>query len=247
MNLIAKSAVVIISAITLASPSVIAAQLSDADLQAAMEATLTEQLKDEKVAAHTAEFIMNNLLTWQGEPLPLDQADSIIAYAFGNRIAENGNQSPGPMNKALADTVVEIYEKTGKPIYAQWEIAQEIGDRVEAKDLTAIYPKVGSDGTIIYLSTIGVAEEIVKLAGGADKLGKAVVVGFYEHSLRTINTTKDAGIEAYAPEGIELPHDYDEDSGQPWTRDALIFVMHEIRNRGTNERTRLIEQANQDK
>ena len=63
MNLFAKSAVLIISAITLASPSVIAAKLSDADLQAAMEAKLTEQLKDQKVAAHTAEFIMNNLLT----------------------------------------------------------------------------------------------------------------------------------------------------------------------------------------
>ncbi|KHT64235.1 hypothetical protein RJ45_07595 [Photobacterium gaetbulicola] len=247
MNIIAKSAVLAISTIAFISPAVIAQQLSDADLQAAIEAKLTEQLKDEKVAAHTADFIMKNLLTWQGEPLPLDQADSIIAYAFGNRIAENGNQSPGPMNKALADTVVEIYKQTGKPVYAQWEIAQEIGDRIDEKDLTAIYPKVGADGTIIYLSTIGVAEEIVKLAGGTEKLGKAVVVGFYEHSLRTINTSKDAGIDAYAPEGIELPNDYDKESGQPWTRDPLIFVMHEIRNRGTNERTRLIEQANQEK
>ncbi|MGR5063655.1 hypothetical protein [Photobacterium sp. DNB22_13_2] len=246
MNIIAKSAVLVISVLVLISPFASAEKLSDADLQAAITVKLTEQLKDEKVAAHTADFIMKNLLTWQGEPLPIDQADSIIAYAFGNRIAENGNQSPGPMNTALADTVVEIYEKNSKPVYAQWEIAQEIGDRIDAKDLTAIYPKVGSDGTIIYLSTIGVAEEIVKLAGGTDKLGKAVVVGFYEHSLRTINTSKDAGIDAYAPEGVELPNQYDEQSGQPWTRDALIFVMHEIRNRGTNERTRLIEQSNQE-
>lgn len=55
-------------------------------------------------------------------------------------------------------------------------------------------------------------DEVVKQAGGVDKLGKTVVVGFYEHSLRTISTS----------------------------RDAQTFVMHEIRNRATNERTRLI-------
>ena len=223
---------------TVAAP---AFALTDAELQDAITKKLEIQLENKEVAAYTSEFIMNNLLTWKGEKLPLNEADSILAYAFGNRVLENGNQIPGPMNEALADTVVEIYEEIGKPVYAQWEIAQSIGDRIPAKDLTSINPHIAEDGTLTYLSTNGVAQEAIKLSGG--DLGKTVVVGFYEHSLRTINTSKAMGIDAYAPAGIALPHDYDELSGQAWTRDAKTFVMHEIRNRGTNERTRLIDEA----
>jgi hypothetical protein len=212
--------------------------ITDAELQDAMTKKLEVQLEDKAVAAYTAEFLMNNLLTWKGEELPLKEVDSILAYAFGNRVLPNGNQIPGPMNEALADTVVEIYKQTGKPVYAQWEIAQSIGNRIPAKHLTSINPHIAADGSLTYLSTNGVAREAVKMSGG--DLGKTVVVGFYEHSLRTINTSKRMGIDAYAPAGIELPHDYDEQSGQGWTRDAKTFVMHEVRNRGTNERTRLI-------
>ncbi|MGY3569775.1 hypothetical protein [Vibrio paucivorans] len=215
--------------------------LTDAELEAAMVKKLEVQLENKEAAQYTAEFIMNNLLTWKGEELPLDQADSILAYAFGNRLMPNGNQVPGPMNEALADTVVEIYEQTGKPVYAQWEIAQSIGDRIPAKDLHSINPVIAKDGSLTYLSTIGVAETAVEMSGG--DLGKTLVVGFYEHSLRTINTSKDFGIDAYAPAGIELPHEYDPESGQAWTREVKTFIMHEVRNRGTNERTRLIEEA----
>ncbi|MGR5063111.1 hypothetical protein [Photobacterium sp. DNB22_13_2] len=217
--------------------------MSDAELQEAITKKLEIQLENKDVAAYTSEFIMNNLLTWKGEELPLKEADSILAYAFGNRVLENGNQVPGPMNEALADTVVDIYEETGKPVYAQWEIAQSIGDRIPAEHLTSINPHIAADGTLTYLSTNGVAQEAVKLSGG--DLGKAVVVGFYEHSLRTISTSKAMGIDAYAPAGIALPHDYDEQSGQAWTRDVQTFVMHELSNRSANERTNLINEATQ--
>lgn len=230
------------AAMTCSSAFAASANLTDDQLREAIEIKLTEQLQDKDVAAHTAEFLMNEILTWQGEPLPLEQADTILAYAFGNRLKSNGNQEPGPMNEALADVVVELHKKTGKPVYAQWEIAQSIGDRIAPEFLTSINPQIAADGTIVYLSTIGVADEVVKQAGGVDKLGKTVVVGFYEHSLRTISTSRDAGIEAYAPEGVALPHEYDPESGQAWTRDAKTFVMHEIRNRATNERTRLINE-----
>lgn len=229
-------------AMTCSSALAASGSLTDEQLQEAIEIKLTDQLQDKDVAAHTAEFLMNEILTWQGEPLPLDQADTILAYAFGNRLKQNGNQEPGPMNEALADVVVELHKKTGKPVYAQWEIAQSIGDRISPEFLTSINPQIAADGTIVYLSTIGVADEVVKQAGGVDKLGKTIVVGFYEHSLRTISTSRDAGIEAYAPEGVALPHEYDPESGQAWTRDAKTFVMHEIRNRATNERTRLIKE-----
>lgn len=61
------------------------------------------------------------------------------------------------MNEALANVVVDIHKKTGKPVYAQWEIAQSIGDRIAPEYLTSINPQIGADGTIVYPSTIGVA------------------------------------------------------------------------------------------
>ncbi|MGF1683939.1 hypothetical protein [Photobacterium minamisatsumaniensis] len=216
--------------------------VSDAQLRQAIEAKLVKQLMDKDVAASTAEFLMTHILTWQSELLPLPQAESILAFAFGNRTLPNGNQLPGPMNEALADAVVEIYHQTRKPVYAQWEIAQAIDKRVPEQHLFAIYPRLTAKGTIDYLCTKGVAERAVELAGGIDNMGKTVVVGFYEHSLRTIDTAKELGIDAYAPAGIELPNNYDKKSGQQWTRDHLTYVMHEIRTRATNERERLIGQ-----
>lgn len=229
---------VLLVSVGLAAP-LWAKALTDAELKNAIELRLTAQLGNKDVAADIAEFLMDEILTWKGEELPVDEADSILAYAFGNRLIPNGNQVPGPVNEALADTVVDIYKQTGKPVYAQWEIAQSIGDRIPDKHLTSINPKIAVDGTISYLSTDGVAAAAVALSGG--NMGKTVVVGFYEHSLRTINTSKSAGIDAYAPKNIELPHDYDPQSGQAWTRDAQTFVMHEIGNRSINERRRLIQ------
>jgi hypothetical protein len=231
---------VLLASVVLAVP-LGAETLTDAELESAIEARLTAQLGDKDVAAYTAKFLMDEILTWKGQELPIDEADSILAYAFGNRVLPNGNQVPGPMNEALADTVVDIYQQTGKPVYAQWEIAQAIGDRIPDNHLTSINPKIAADGSLTYLSTDGVAAEAVKLSGG--NMGKTVVVGFYEHSLRTIDTSTRAGIDAYAPGEIELPHDYDPQSGQAWTRDVQTFVMHEIGNRSLNERRRLIKAA----
>ncbi|CAH0536553.1 hypothetical protein [Vibrio marisflavi] len=213
--------------------------MTDTQLEQGLVEKLTVQLEDKPAAEYAAKFILNQLLTWKGKELSVNQADSILAYSFGNRVLPNGNQTPGPMNQELANTVVEIYKQTGKPVYAQWEIATAIGKRIPSDKLFYINPVVNSDGSVTYLSTIGVAEEAVKLSGG--DLGKTIVVAFYEHSLRAIDTSKEFGIEAYAPKEIELPHHYDAQSGQAWTRDKNTFIMHEISNRSANERTKLIE------
>ncbi|MGF1735434.1 hypothetical protein [Photobacterium satsumensis] len=234
-----KLSLAILAASLIAGP---AFALTDAELESAISAKLETQLKDKAVADYTAEFIMENLLTWEGEPLELSEADSIMAFAFGNRLMENGNQVPGPMNEQLADTVVEVYKATGKPVYAQWEIAQSIGDRIPADKLFSINPVIAADGTLTYLSSIGVADTAVQMAGG--DLGKTVVVAFREHSLRTLTTAKAFGIDAYAPAGVELPHKYDTQSGQGWTRDQQTFVFHELTYRSKAERDRLIKEAN---
>ncbi|PSW20750.1 hypothetical protein C9I98_07875 [Photobacterium sanctipauli] len=218
--------------------------ISDEQLQRAIAAKLTGQLKDKEVAASTAAFLMTHILTWQNRTLPLACADSILAFAFGNRIEPNGNQLPGPMNEDLADVAVELFQQTNKPVYAQWEVAQAVGDRIPSHHLFAIYPRLTAKGTIDYLCTKGVAERAIELAGGVSGMGKTLVVAFYEHSLRTIDTAKGVGIDAYAPEGVEMPNRFDAESGQQWTQDHLTYVMHEIRTRATNERERLIAKRN---
>ena len=46
-----------------------------------------------------------------------------------------------------------------------------------------------------------------------------------------MNIARAKGIKAYAPKGVALPSKYDPQSGQPWTRDRLRFVLHEIKTR----------------
>lgn len=112
------------------------------------------------------------------------------------------------MNKQLAESVVDLYERVQKPVYAQWEIGEEIGARIPADHLTVIYPEEGK-----YLSTSGVVEAAKKFAGGADILGNVAVVAFYEHSSRAVKYAQAGGIDAYIPQAISLPSDYDEESG----------------------------------
>ncbi|WP_199911598.1 hypothetical protein [Dongshaea marina] len=173
---------------------------------------------------------MQEALTWKAPTLPVEKADTILAFAFGNRLAKNGNQLPGKMNQNLADLVVRLYQKTNKTVYAQWEIAQAIGQRIPKDKLIAIYPKL-DHGKLIYLSTHGVAQEVTRKAHGAKNMGKTLIVAYAEHSLRAVETAKNLGIDAYAPAGVALPSDYDTKSGQPWTRDRLTFALYEIGTR----------------
>ncbi|GHB22551.1 hypothetical protein GCM10007094_08400 [Pseudovibrio japonicus] len=213
--------------------------LTDQQLEAAIQSRLTDQLGSAEEATRLSDFLMREVLTWKPAVTNIDDADSIIAYAFGNRLDAHGNRLPGPMNQQLADVVVDIYNEIHKPVYAQWEIAEEIGDRIPAADLVSIEPLINDNGDVVYLSTRGVAEEVVQHVGGADNLGTAVVVGFYEHHLRTVETSRALGINAFGPEGYPMPHNYDADSGQPWTRDAANFILYEVAVRAGVEREQL--------
>ncbi|GAL38194.1 hypothetical protein JCM19240_56 [Vibrio maritimus] len=59
----------------------------------AIEARLVEQLKDPQAAKLLSEFLIEDVLTWRAETLDIEEADSILAFAFGNRHALNGNQN----------------------------------------------------------------------------------------------------------------------------------------------------------
>jgi len=216
-----------------------ASKLTEDQLKNGIEERLVEQLGDEGTAELIANFLMEDILTWKAETLDVKKSESILAFAFGNGIAKNGNQTPGKMNEQLADLTVDLYKKINKPVYAQWEIAQAIGDRIPESDLFPIYPSIDEGGNLVYLNTTGVALDAVKQAGGFEKMGKTLVVAFYEHSTRAVKTAKEAGLEAYAPEGYEMPSDYDKGSGQPWTRDRNTFILYEIRTRANSKRAEI--------
>ena len=205
--------------------------VSDEKLRAIVYDRIQRQLNDQAASKVLTDFVFHDVMQWRADTIDIKEADSIIAFAFGNRISDNGNRLPGSMNEALARLTLETYRKTGAPVYAQWEIAEVIGDLIPSHHLTPIYPKRTDTGDIIYLSTRGVAEDIVRIAGTTEKLGKAVVIAFNEHSLRSVRTARAVGINAYAPEAVTLPSSYDKQSGQPWTRTKRNYVLHELRSR----------------
>ncbi len=200
---------------------------------------LTSELGDAEIAVTLSKIIATDILRWKPVVMPVAEVNSIVAYAFGNRIADNGNRSPGPMNQALADVVVRLQRETSATVYAQWEIAEAIGDRVPKEKLIAINPGRDAQAEPVYLSTVGVANEVIKRAGGATKLGKVAVVGFYDHVRRCVETSRSAGMAAAAPAGYDMPKNYDAQSGQPWTRSRLTYLMHDIRVRATERRDQL--------
>ncbi|WP_150468361.1 hypothetical protein [Francisella sp. SYW-9] len=208
-------------------------------LSSAIQNRLYEQTGDKHVSQELTKFIMSNVLTWKAKSIDISKANSILAFSFGNAYAKNGNQKPGKMNFELANLVISIYSKRHLPVYAQWEIAQAIGNRIPHKDLHTIYPRVDSQGNLVYLDTKGVAKEAIKEAKGIGNLGTAIVVAFKEHELRAVRTSQALGIKAFAPEGYKLSDTYDKHSGQPWTRDKLTFMLYEIRTRANIYRENL--------
>lgn len=202
---------------------------------------LTAELGDADAAAAMTQMIVSDILVWKPPVMPVNEVNSIVAYAFGNRVADNGNRSPGPMNQALAEQVVRLYRQSGAPVYAQWEIAESIGNRIPQGKLITINPGRDAQAEPVYLSTVGVANEVVRLAGGAAKLGKVAVIGFHDHIKRCVDTSLAAGMAAAAPAGYDMPKEYDAQSGQPWTRSRLAYLMHDIRARVTDRRDRLVK------
>jgi hypothetical protein len=206
----------------------------------ALEAYLASQLGDAAVAHAFAELIVTDVLRWKPPLVAPKEVKTIVAYTFGNRIDPNGNRSPGPVNEALADIVARLHEETGAPVYAQWEIAEAIGKRVRAQHLTSIPPLRNAKAETVYLSTGGTAAAVVERANGAAGLGKVAVVGFCDHIQRCVDTSRRFGMAAAAPAGYAMPATYDAQSGQPWTRSRLAYLMHDVCCRAEDRRDRLV-------
>lgn len=206
-----------------------------------LEEYLTNELADASIAQELATILVDDILAWRAPTIATAHINSIIAYAFGNRILPNGNRLPGPMNEALADLVVQLHKETNAPVYVQWEIAEAIGDRISSEKLIVINPTLDAQANVVYLSTAGVASAVIKHVGDAQKLGKVGVIAFNDHLYRCIQVSQDAGMDAYAPADYTMPINYDAQSGQPWTRNRFTYLITDMNARITNYLEKLIK------
>ena len=112
--------------------------------------------------------------------------------------------------------------------------------RIASQHLVSITPLRDARAEPVYLSTGGVAAAIVRQAGDPRRLGKVAVVGFADHIKRCVDTSRRAGLDAAAPAGYAMPMAYDADSGQPWTRSRLVYLLHDVMCRIEDRRNELI-------
>lgn len=215
---------------------------ADADFQRLVENELTSQLHDRATAAALAPIEVDVGFTWSLPTLPAVQLNSIVAYSFGNRpnaasgntSSSGGNQAalpdPGPINELLADAVHQIHSLNPVPVYAQWEIARFLVSKygMNSSNLFSVEPLIAADGTITYLSTDGVAVAIIAHAGGTAALGNVGVVGHRDHAKRCIETSVARQMKAYAAAEVSLPVVYDPLSGQSWTRNRHLYLVHDM-------------------
>ncbi|WP_461665608.1 hypothetical protein [Gordonia sputi] len=153
----------------------------------------------------------------------------LIAYSFGNRIPPGVDATrtvgePGPVNEALAESAIRTRGNRTIPIYAQTEIARVLHAKFHAAGVVEIPPDRKPDGTLVYLSTNGVAAKVAQLRGPSARVDVAGIVAFSDHQWRAVYTTRANGLDAYAPVDIAMPSTYDPFSGQDWTRSRSAYL-----------------------
>ena len=206
-------------------------------LQNQLAAILSDQLGDEALGRRIADHLLEAGANWRPPTRPMAEADSLIAYAFGNRPRQgpipppdaplmDWLDEPGPVNADLARTVADLHAIRPARIFAQWEVAHFVKTRHGLTDAVSIEPVLNPDGQVIYLSTDGVAA--AALAAGGGNLGKVAVVAHRDHAKRCVKVSRAAGMDAFVAADIPLPADYDPQSGQPWTRSREVYLLHDL-------------------
>ena len=211
------------------------------EIEALLADHLEAELGDRATARALAAALVEDALTWRAPTVPLEKVRTIIGFTFGNRMLPNGNREPGPVNAALADVAVRLHETTGARVWAQWEVAEAIGRRLPADVVEAIYPVQDGQAEPRYLSTGGVVEAIV--ARSRAPLGTVAVVAVRDHAWRCVRICRRYGLAAGIPEGWAMPADYDPGSGQPWTRERLAYLLHDLHCRALDRRDAVLRAA----
>ena len=206
-------------------------------MQDQLAVILADQLGDEALGRRIAAHLLEAGANWRPPTRPVAEADSLIAYAFGNRPRQcpapppdapltDRLDEPGPVNAALAQVVADLHAIRPARIFAQWEVAHFLKTRHGLTGVVSIEPVLSPGGQVIYLSTDGVAT--AALAAGGGDLGKVAVVAHRDHAKRCVKVSRAAGLDAFVAADIPLPADYDPQSGQAWTRSREVYLLHDL-------------------
>lgn len=188
----------------------------------------------DEISKEMAEIIDEDVLTWKienrGDP---KETDTIFAFSFGFRLDENGARKPGPINKQLADKVVEYYNEKPRPVYVQWSIYEALDGRIDENDLIPIYPETDPEKSITrHLSTKGVLKKIIeKLRPREPKdIGPVLIIAHRDHLVRCVRMVEGMGFTGVTIQN-EMPGGYDQKSAQIWTTDRKTYIVSDIISR----------------
>lgn len=204
-----------------------------------LETHLLRELGDAATARDLAAIVLEETLSWRAPVIAPERITTVFAFTFGNLMLANGNCEPGPVNHAIADVAASLHQRSGAPVFAQWEVAAALAGRVPDALVTAINPGRDTRGEPVYLSTSGVLEEIARVAEPRS-LGCVGVAAFADHLHRCVASARRLGFDAHAPDGIAMPDTYDKDSGQAWCRDRIAYLLHDIMIRITERRAAVV-------
>jgi hypothetical protein len=225
----------------------LAAELDDEALATTVVAGLDDGTVEALVVLADGDIAASPALSYTPSTVPADEVDSLWVFSYGYRFAPGvdaeavqaggavpamSDLAPGPTNEELARLAAEFVDEHPVPIIAQWEVARILDDMGVA-NVISVEPDIAPDGTVTYLSTAGVAAKGLTLArdAGIDP-GHAGVLCFADHAVRCLLTARAAGLTADVPEGVDLPSEYDPESGQAWTRNRSAWVPIDLLGRG---------------
>lgn len=232
------------------------------DPRAQLTARLGDELDDADAAARTVagmddaavagaerladgDIATSPWLSYRPTTEPADDIGSLWVFSYGFRMADpsreavpvGGSVPPldalvsGPTNEALARAARDFVAEHPVPIVAQWEVARVLQD-LGVDDVISVEPDVAADGTVTYLSTVGVAEKgLAALQARGGEPGHAGVLCFRDHAVRCELTMRSLRLTADVPSEIELPAEYDQESGQLWTRKVETWIPIDLAGR----------------
>ncbi len=213
----------------------LAKEYGDAPLAATVVGGLNADLLTKLEAkVPLAQVATSSFLAYRAPRVRRGEVHSVVVFAFGNRLGADGSLAPGPTNEALAKVTERFVKGHPVPVYAQTEIAQLlVADGV--KRVTSIDPVVGADGKVVYLSTAGVAEQVVSKAQAAgEPLGTVGVIGFADHAVRCVLTARAAGMTGAVPKGVVAPERVRPRSRrQSWTANRASYLATDLIGRIT--------------